>query len=215
MEENANETQSQQKSISMIVLTGGPCAGKSSAIGAIKKHFEALGYTVLCIAETATELIVSGVAPWTTNTNFDYQFGQFKLQVAKEETYLTAARNMPGEKMLIVCDRGLMDNYAYTSLPDMERIFEETGMSAEEARDRYDAVFHLLTTAKGAEEFYGLGNNEARTETIEEAIALDDRVIEAWSDHPHLRIIDNSSDFDTKLGRLIDAIEEFLEEHEG
>ena len=200
------------KTIRMIVLTGGPCAGKSTAIREIKAYFETLGYTVLCIAETATELIVSGIAPWTTNTNFDYQLGQFKLQLAKEEVYLTAARNMPDKKILIICDRGLMDNYAYTSAPDMERILDEAGLSPLEMQNRYDAVFHLETAAKGGDELYGLDTNTARTETPDKAIALDNSIIDAWNNHPHLRIIASSQDFADKLNTLIREIELFLGE---
>jgi len=35
--------------------------------------------------------------------------------------------------------------------------------------NRYDAVLHLTTAAKGAESFYTKSNNAARRETIEEA----------------------------------------------
>ena len=202
----------QHKIIRMIVLTGGPCAGKSTAIREIKTHFETLGYTVLCIAETATELIVSGVAPWTTNTNFDYQLGQFKLQQAKEEVYLAAAHNMPDKNILIICDRGLMDNYAYTSASDMERILEDVGLSPLEVQSRYDAVFHLETAAKGGDNLYGLDTNAARTETADEAINLDNSIIRAWTGHPHFRIIASSQDFDDKLRTLIREIEAFLAE---
>lgn len=35
---------------------------------------------------------------------------------------------------------------------------------------RYDAIFHLVTAAFGAEEFYTLANNpDSRTETVEQA----------------------------------------------
>ncbi len=35
---------------------------------------------------------------------------------------------------------------------------------------RYDAVFHLVTAAQGAERFYTLENNEARSETPQQVI---------------------------------------------
>ena len=48
-----------------IVITGGPCAGKTTAMTWIQKEFEKKGYRVLFVPETATELITGGVAPWT------------------------------------------------------------------------------------------------------------------------------------------------------
>ena len=81
-------------------------------------------------------------------------------------------------------------------------------------REDYDAVFHLVTAAKGAQEFYTLANNQARTETAEQAAAMDDKLIAAWTGHPHLRIIDNSTDFEAKMKRLIAEIAAFLGEPE-
>ena len=71
------------------------------------------------------------------------------------------------------------------------------------ARARYDAVFHLVTAAKGAEEAYTFANNAARYENVEQAAALDDRIIAAWTGHPHLRVIDNTTDFEEKLIRRV------------
>ena len=51
--------------IRKIVITGGPCAGKTTAMSWIQNEFSKLGYTVLFVPETATELISGGVAPWT------------------------------------------------------------------------------------------------------------------------------------------------------
>ena len=79
-------------------------------------------------------------------------------------------------------------------------------------RDRYDAVFHLVTAAKGAMDAYTTANNAARYETPEGAVNVDDRIIAAWTGHPHLRIIDNSSAFEEKLERLLHEILTFLGE---
>ena len=46
-----------KKTITKIVITGGPCAGKTTAMNKIQKAFTALGYSVIFIPETATELI--------------------------------------------------------------------------------------------------------------------------------------------------------------
>ena len=208
------DERSAKKSVSTIVLTGGPCAGKTTAISQIESYFSQQGYKVLCIPETATELILAGIAPWSMKTNIDFQTELFKLQLAKEEVFQRAAQKMPDEKTLIVCDRGLMDCCAYTSNAELTVILHRVGMTEIEARDRYDAIFHLVTAAKGAETFYTTGNNAARTETPEEAAALDDRVVEAWTGHPHLRVIGNETSFEDKLMRLKREISSFLGEPE-
>lgn len=203
-----------QMEITKIVITGGPCAGKTTAMSWIQSNFTKLGYTVLFVPETATELITGGVAPWTCGSNVEYQKCQMKLQLEKEKIFEQGAISMPVEKVLIVCDRGALDNKAYMTDLDFSCVLEALGCNEVELRDNYDAVFHLVTAAKGSEQFYTTANNAARTETVEQAAALDDKLIAAWTGHPHLRIIDNTTDFEDKLKRLIAEISSFLGEPE-
>lgn len=189
--------------ISKIVITGGPCAGKSTAMSWVQNAFTQRGYTVLFVPETATELITGGVAPWTCGTNAEYQKCQLKLQIEKENIFEQAARTMAVDKVLIVCDRGTLDNKAYMDDIEFAEVIQFIGSNEVELRDNYDAVFHLVTAAKGAEEFYTTANNSARTETVEEAAALDDKLISAWTGHPHLRVIDNTSTFEDKMKKLV------------
>ena len=200
--------------ISKIVITGGPCAGKSTAMSWVQNTFSRMGYTVLFVPETATELITGGVAPWTCGTNAEYQKCQLMLQTEKEKIFEQAARTMSAEKLLIVCDRGTLDNKAYMNEDEFAEVLRFIGSNEVELRDNYDAVFHLVTAAKGAEDFYTTSNNVARTESVEEAAALDDKLISAWTGHPHLRIIDNTSSFEEKMKKLIEEISSFLGEPE-
>lgn len=201
-------------SITTIVITGGPCAGKSTGMSWIQNAFTERGFTVLFISETATELITGGVAPWTCNKNIDFQKVLFHLQVEKEKVFKQAAKNMDAEKILIVCDRGMLDSKAYMSENEFSEVLRALSCDEVSLRDNYDAVFHLVSAAKGAEEFYTTANNNARTETIEQAAACDDRIISAWTGHPHLRIIDNTYSFQDKMKRLIEEIASFLGEPE-
>lgn len=198
-------------SIHKIVITGGPSAGKTTGLSWIQSHLSKLGYTVLFVPETATELITGGVAPWTCGTNLDYQKCQMRLQLEKEKVFEQAAASMKADKILIVCDRGAMDNRAYMTDEEFSQILGELGTTEIKLRDTYDAVFHLVTAAKGAEEFYSL-DNPARTEGIAEAVALDNKLIAAWTGHPHLRVIDNGRNFEKKMIRLISEIRTFLGE---
>ena len=198
------------QTITKIVITGGPCAGKSTAMSWIQKHFSQQGWTVLFVPETATEFISGGVAPWTCRTNADYQVIQMTLQKEKERLFEKAARGMPKDKILIVCDRGMLDNRAYMNDEETVWVMEQVGANEVELRDGYDAVFHLVTAAKGAEQFYTTANNSARIETVEQAVELDDKIIAAWTGHPHFRVINNETDFEEKMRRLMREIATFL-----
>ena len=200
--------------ITKIVITGGPCAGKTTAMSWIQDAFTQRGYAVLFVPETATEFIKGGVAPWTCKTNLDYQKCQMELQLKKEELFMRAAKGMKAEKILIVCDRGAFDNKAYMNDEEFDEVLEYVGANAIELRDSYDAVFHLETAAKGAEEFYTTENNTARTEGLKKAAELDDKLISAWTGHPHFRVIGNDSDFENKLRKLISEMAGFLGEPE-
>jgi CYTH domain-containing protein/predicted ATPase len=200
--------------ISKIVLTGGPCAGKTTALSWINNYFTKRGYKVLTVPETATELISNGISPKTCKSNFDYQIEHIKLQKYKEQIFLESAQKMNTEKVLIVCDRGIIDNKAYMKDVDFKRILNELHTNEIKESDEYDAVFHLVSAAKGKESIYTLSNNIARSESIEEARILDDKIISAWTGHNHLRIIDNSTDFEEKLERLLKEITSFLGEPE-
>ena len=200
--------------ISKIVITGGPCAGKSTAMSWVQNAFTQMGYTVLFVPETATELITGGVAPWTCESNVEYQKCQMKLQIEKEKIFEQAAHTMLNDKVLIVCDRGMLDNKAYMNDLEFSEAVRFIQSNEVELRDSYDAVFHLVTAAKGAEEFYTTANNSARTETVEEAAALDDKLISAWTGHPHFRVIDNTMTFEDKMKKLVAEIASFLGEPE-
>lgn len=210
---NAREENRSVK-ITKIVITGGPSAGKTTGLSWIQNEFTKLGYTVLFVPETATELISGGVTPWGCGSNLDYQKCQMRLQLEKERLFEQAAKTMKAEKVLIVCDRGTMDNRAYMNELEFSQVLNEVGSDEIQLRDSYDAVFHMVTAAKGAEKFYTTENNSARTETVEQATALDDKLIAAWTGHPHLRVIDNSTNFEDKLKRLIAEIRSFLGEPE-
>ena len=201
-------------SITKIVVTGGPCGGKTTAMSHVREVFSKMGYTVLLVPETATQLIRGGVTPTTCRTNAEFQICLMRLQLEAERAFVRAAEGMAGDKKLILCDRGALDNKAYMNDAEFAQVMKELGMNEVELRDGYDAVFHLVTAANGAEEFYTVENNPARTEDPAEARALDGRVMSAWTGHPHLRIIDNSTDFHGKLDRLAAEIASFLGEPE-
>ena len=203
---------SPERKISRIVITGGPCAGKTTAMSWIQNAMTRLGYAVLFVDETATQLIAGGAGPALCTSNRDFQLQLLRLQAAKEQAFMEIGKALKARKVLIVCDRGAMDNAAYMTDEEFGWVLRQLNTSRVALRDSYDAVFHLVTAAKGAEKYYTLANNQARTETPQEAAALDDRLIADWTGHPHFRVIDHSTGFEEKMLRLIREIASFLGE---
>jgi len=194
-----------------IVITGGPCAGKTTGISRIRDAFTEKGWLVLLVDETATQLS-NGGAKWKMNrNNREYQFRVTELMLAKERAFTEIAKTFEAEKVLVVCDRGTLDNRAYMNEEEFRYVLDKLKTTREELLGHYDAVFHLVTTARGLERCYTLANNAARYETVEEAVRADDSVIAAWSGHPYLRIIENQEDFDKKMESLLREISLFLE----
>ena len=126
-------------------------------------------------------------------------------QLHKEGLALRAAEAVPEPNVLIVYDRALLDDKAYITDGELEQVLARFGLSSKAAMEKYDAVLHLVTCAKGAESFYKLDNN-ARTEPPEQAVELDERTLRAWSSHPNRIIVDNAGDFEHKLRRAVREI---------
>jgi 6-phosphofructokinase len=56
-----------------IVLTGGPCAGKTTALVKVIDHFSSLGFKVFTIPEVPTIFAQAGMDYLTSNHEFFYQ----------------------------------------------------------------------------------------------------------------------------------------------
>lgn len=197
--------------IKKIVITGGSDAGKTTAMNWIQNNFEKKGYKVIFIDSAAKEFINDGVLKGELKSTLKYQSIVIDMQIAKEKIYEEAAKQLPFEKILLVCKRGTIDAKAYMSKRDFEYMLKERNLNEVELRDSYDAVFHLVTSASGAEEYF-LIDDPLRDNLIEEAKRIDDQIINAWTGHKYFRVIDNRSTFQNKMKQLIKEISLFLGE---
>lgn len=202
--------------IKKIVLTGGPCAGKTTALVKVIEHFTSLGYKVFTIPEVPTMFTQSGMNYLTKNEKFFFEGEKatFLTQIGLEDSFSRMAETLD-QPVIIVCDRGTMDISTYLSEDFWNRIISEHGYSNTQLRERYDAVLHLVSAADGAEQFYTTANNAQRLEKADEAglqIAreLDKKIVSAWKGHPHLRVINNHEDFENKLNRVLKEISNVL-----
>lgn len=196
------------KRVHKLVLTGGPCSGKTTGQARLSTFFENMGWKVYRVPETATHLLSGGVdfAKLNPESVEEFQEDLLLCMIQTEETFFRLARKS-NQNCLVICDRGTMDARAYMSEDSWNRVLKRNGLNAVELRDnRYDQVVHLVTAANGAEEFYNTEDNPMRKEGLELARMRDQATGEAWIGHPYLEIIDNSTDFETKLKRLIATV---------
>ncbi len=204
------------KEILNIVVTGGPCGGKTTALDELTKLLRGYGYTVYLVSEVATELINDGMKPFGDNKIplFDFQSLIFDSQYNKETIRQMAALKCPNEKVAILYDRGILDNRAYISHDEFANIIKRRNISEADIIKRYDLVIHLVTAAIGKDEYYTTLNNSARTETKEEARMMDKKTMEAWQNHPNLKIVSNDTLFDEKIEKVKNIIRAYIGEEE-
>lgn len=194
-----------------VALTGGPCAGKTSSLSEISNFFRSRGWNVFTSREAASVLLGGGVDFTKCNSEqvYEVQNRILKIMCTIEDSYtaICEAAN-PGEKCLVVCDRGIMDASVYCDKPTWERCLAFNGLTHDSSDSRYDGVIHLVTAADGAEDFYSLETNAegVRTESAEAARELDMKTRAVWEGHPSLNIIDNSTDFASKVKRVVAAV---------
>ena len=194
--------------ITKIVLTGGPCAGKTTTNERIEEFFTKVGYAVFTLPEAATLFIKAGAEFLTQDRHLYFEIHknmiQFLLQMEEAFYHIAEACGKPA---LIVNDRGAMDISAYMDPEDWQELLRQTGHTEEELMSRYKAVFHLCTSAKGAPHSYTLSNNSARMEeTLAEAIQVDNNLIKSWQKHPNLHLIESEEFVKDKIDKVLIGI---------
>lgn len=198
-----------------IVLTGGPCGGKSSVLSHLMLTATEAGYDVLVVPETATLMFNGGIQfPASDEDQVNFQAQLMRIQLANERAFTSIAERT-GRPTIIVMDRGLLDGKGYMPKPEMwDDIIARHKIDDRYILGRYDAVVHLVTAADGAEKFYKYGkvSDDAgrvvfRRETPEQARELDKRMRSCWEAHPNHHVIGNEfGSFMAKTRAATDAM---------
>ena len=200
------------KRIFKIVLTGGPCAGKTSVVERFGRIAKAIpNLKVILSKEAATILKHSGIDFMTCGGGSVFQERIIDWQLNAEETAYIAALNYvamhPEHTVIILCDRGIMDGEAYYNTPeDFEAVLNAKGLDKQMMYARYDAVICMRSAAIGAPEFYTTADGTPRDETVEEAAKLDKKCCAAWRNHKNYFEIDNTFQFYPKMDKAIATI---------
>lgn len=189
-----------------IILTGGPCAGKSTVIEFVE---EAFGKRVVIVPEAATVLLSGGFPvpgrdiEWSLEWQYHFQKTIVTLQRALEVTHQQIAQ-ASGAKTLI-CDRGLLDGVAYTpgGVTEFCQLYEVDRQLAE---DEYALVIHLESLAVNKPELYGKSGNKNRFENSKEARELDQKTKDAWCCHKNQIVLSGRKELSEIKTEVINLI---------
>ncbi len=186
----------------LVVLTGGPGAGKTAVLEVIRRNF---GEQVKVLPEAASILFRGGFPRGADALHRRCaQVAIFHLQRQLERLALEAP-----DGGLALCDRGTLDGLAYW--PDgPEAFWRELGTTWEVERDRYHAVIHLRTP--GAGEGYDR-SNPVRLEDAAEAARIDEAIHRAWEGHPRRYTVESTADFMDKVVRVLAVVATELPGH--
>ena len=119
--------------LTRILITGGPCAGKTTAMADIAGQLTQFGYKVLIVPEAAT-LIMKGGAMIASNDfsneqGFMFQKTLMKLQIALENVYVDIGNMVQDTNVVVLIDRGLLDGSAYVEPAVWQALLDELGIN--------------------------------------------------------------------------------------
>lgn len=198
-----------------IVLTGGPGGGKTGAQGLLATHYRNLGYPVYTAPEIPTLLHHAGVDLLATMAVEEQRKCLLRSALSLQTTMEAALNQLSrhhSTRPILLFDRGINDFKAYYPDTTWVEVVNSFPLDAADGRDYeaycYDLVFHLTTAAIGAENYFTNDNNPARQCTPELARQLDRQTRAAWQ--RNVIEIDNSTDFNGKIQRIIQHIDREL-----
>ena len=178
-----------------VVLTGGPGAGKTAVLELIRHSF---CRHVLVLPESAG-VVFGGGFPRERQEAVCARSGQRAIYFVQRELEACADAHNPA---VVLCDRGTLDGIAYWPR-DEESFWSSLGTSEADELGRYDTVIQLRTPT--AEQGYN-HRNPLRTESAASAAEIDERILSAWSAHPHRFVVEASASFLDKASRALELL---------
>lgn len=183
----------------LIVLTGGPGAGKTAVLEFVRKE---LCEHIAILPEAASILFGGGF--WRLESPSAKRAAQRAIYHVQNEMQNLVL----GEKKwaLGLCDRGTLDGLAYW--PNSEADFHATlKTNVETEFQKYKAVIHLQSPS--AEMGYNY-QNPMRIESAEIATKIDRHIHEIWKSHPNYFMIESTHSFLDKVQQATNQIQTLI-----
>lgn len=182
-----------------IVLTGGPSGGKTTALSILKETF---GNKIALVQEAAT-LVYSGGFPRKDNSPVHIEHAQSIIFYTVHQLEQLAERTSDANVM--VCDRGSIDGAVYWPYGP-EDFFKAMGTTLEKELALYDGVIHLSPPPE--KDFYQATN--VRTENLQQAFEIDDKILKIWEKHPNRMVIPREKHYFEKAEIIKNFIEQLI-----
>lgn len=197
-----------------IVLTGGPCGGKSSILAVIRDRLRKRGMQVIAVPEYATHFFANsdGFQPEWVGTEKEQGLQNIFLayQVMQEDMFLDFA-DLNAKPSVLLLDRAALDQKAHTSDSIWQEALRKNHTTEAKLLDRYDLVVHLGTCAKVGDYEWGPGsNNPGRYHNPEEAAQLDSVCEGAYHAHKQFRLVPHFPKFQGKVDQVMKYLEDAL-----
>jgi predicted ATPase len=173
-----------------VVLTGGPGAGKSAVLELIRLFF---CEHVKTLPESAS-IVFGGRFPRSHHEAVQQAAQRAIYHVQRELEATGDAENAA----VVLCDRGTVDCSAYWV--GEGDLFTSVGTTLDAEFARYDTVIHLRTPSSPRAYNH---DNPLRIESVDEAIAIDTRILEQWAGHPNRIVVPATLDFLSKASHVL------------
>jgi predicted ATPase len=179
----------------LVVLTGGPGAGKTAVLEVIRRNF---CEHVAVLPEAAT-IVFSGGFPRAPSGPLLRAAQRAIYQVQRELERGALERH---RHAVILCDRGTIDGLAYWP-GEPTSFWSDVSSSPGAELKRYHAVIHLRSPDNASGYNH---DNPVRIESADEAARADARIYAAWEPHPRRVVIPAYPWFLDKLEAAIEAV---------
>lgn len=178
----------------LVVLTGGPGAGKTATLEVLKNE---ICHHVVVLPEVATMLWTGGFP--RRPERLARRAAQRAIARVQFEIQRIAIEDPASA--LIMCDRGSLDGLAYWP-GDPAEYFDDLDTTEERELARYATVIHMRSATRD----HGYTPTVHRVESPEQASEIDERLLAVWRHHPRRFVIESNPLFVTKLEEALTLI---------
>jgi predicted ATPase len=165
--------------IARIAITGAPASGKTKCLERLKADRVFVDFVFF--DELARQLLQHDPGLRMKPTTFHREI--YRQQTARED----AITGRP-----FITDRGTVDAFAFHP-----ETLGDVGTTLEQEYARYTGVILLGSAARLGEAQYKV--DDVRTESITDALIIEDALVRVWRQHPKYHFVEATSDWDEKF----------------